>query len=95
MSFAAWLQLLQSAEKTSLISGDARKIHYSLPDGREMAEEYSMTTGVILRRAWRAKSLLTKGPSADWTIELGDVVRQLNPSPDTFLVKESLTEVKY
>lgn len=93
MSFAGWLTLLQTAEKTSVISGDFRKIHYKLSDGREMAEEYSMTTGVISRRAWRPKSDLTKGPSVDWTLELGDVVRPLNPSADTFLVKESLTEV--
>lgn len=93
MSFAAWINLLQNAEKTSIISGDSRKIHYSLADGREMSEEYSMTTGVILKRAWKAKSLLSKGPSTEWTVELGDVVRQLNPSADTFVVKESLTEV--
>lgn len=92
MSFAGWLHLLTSAEKTSIISGGFRKIHYSLPDGREMAEEYSMATGVITRRAWRAKSVL-KGPSVEWTVELGDVVRQLNPSADTFVLKESLTEV--
>lgn len=92
MSFSAWLQQLETAEKTSLITRDVRKIHYKFTDGREMAEEYNLTTGVVARRAWRNAQNLTKGPSADWTLELGDTVRELNPSAEQFLVKESLTE---
>lgn len=92
MSFAAWLRLIQTAEKTSIISGEFRKIHYKFKDGREMAEEYNLQTGVCARRAWRNATALTKGPSAEWHLELGDVVRPLNPSADQFVVKESLTE---
>lgn len=92
MSFAAWLHRIQTAEKTSIISGEFRKFHYKFTDGREMAEEYSLQTGVCMRRAWRNATSLTKGPSAEWQLELGDVVRPLNPSATQFVVKESLTE---
>lgn len=92
MSFSAWLHRLESAEKTSLLTRDVRKIHYKFPDGGEMAEEYNLATGVVARRAWRSAQNLTKGPSAEWTLELGDTVRELNPSAEQFVVKESLTE---
>lgn len=90
MSYSTWLNNIKNAEKTSVIKANLRKIHYKFSNGNEMAEEYSMDTGIVLRRAWKMASTL-RGES-EWTIELGDIVRPLNNN-DNFLVKESLTEV--
>uniref|UniRef100_A0AAG5DE88 Protein DPCD n=1 Tax=Anopheles atroparvus TaxID=41427 RepID=A0AAG5DE88_ANOAO len=89
MSYGSWLTLVKNAEKTSAVQGNVRKVHYRFPDGREMAEEYSMDTGVVLRRAWKTKSELMR--KDEWKIELGD------PIPSGFkenelLVKESSSE---
>lgn len=96
MSYAHWLQRIKLAEKTSIIQGRVRKVHYKFADdGSEMAEEYSMDTGVVTRRAWKCKRHLSVGSEADdaeWTIELGDIVRQLNAAVNTFVVKESISE---
>lgn len=90
MSFANWLKQIQNAEKSSAISGRTRKVHYKFTDGQEMAEEYSMDTGVLQRRAWKREKAL--GGEAKWEIELGDIGRSLN-SEDQFAVRESVTEV--
>lgn len=90
MSFAEWLNLIRAAEKSSIISGNLRKVHYTFPDGREMVEEYSLETGIIQRRAWRKKQDLRGEP--DWEIELGDCVKDLRMGGE-FLLKESNTEV--
>lgn len=51
-----------------------------------------METGVVTKRAWkRQRSLTVGGAEPEWIIELGDVVRQLNPAD--FVVKESIAEV--
>lgn len=92
MSFTNWLNKIKSAEKSSAISDRIRKVHYKFTDGQEMAEEYSMDTGVIQRRAWKREKTL--GGEPDWEIELGDKVRSLN-SQDKFIVQESVTEVSY
>lgn len=90
MSFANWLNEIKKAEKSSAIAGRSRKVHYKFADGKEMAEEYSMDTGVIQRRAWKREKTL--GGEPDWELELGDKVRSLN-SQDMFIVQESVTEV--
>eukprot|EP00099_Drosophila_melanogaster_P008507 NP_001261224.1 uncharacterized protein Dmel_CG13901, isoform B [Drosophila melanogaster] len=77
MSYQNWLNYLQAAEKNSMISGRARKVLYKFPDGRQMAEEYNMDTGIVQRRAWKSKSNKIMGES-EWEIELGDEPRQLN-----------------
>ncbi|EDW69426.1 protein DPCD [Drosophila virilis] len=76
MSYENWLNYLQSAEKNSMISGKLRKVLYKFPDGRQMAEEYNMDTGVVQRRAWRKCKQLMGEP--EWEIELGEEPRQLN-----------------
>ncbi|XP_034483361.1 protein DPCD [Drosophila innubila] len=76
MSYQNWLNYLQSAEKNSMISGRLRKVLYKFPDGRQMAEEYNMDTGIVQRRAWRKCKQLMGEP--EWEIELGDEPRQLN-----------------
>lgn len=75
MSYQNWLNYLQSAEKNSIISGKVRKVLYKFPDGRQMAEEYNMDTGVVQRRAWRKCKQLMGEP--EWEIELGEEARQL------------------
>ncbi|KAH8260611.1 hypothetical protein KR038_009035 [Drosophila bunnanda] len=76
MSYQNWLNYLQSAEKNSMISGRLRKVLYKFPDGRQMAEEYNLDTGIVQRRAWRKCKQLMGQP--EWEIELGEEPRQLN-----------------
>lgn len=47
-----------------------RKVHFLLEDGKEMVEEYSMDTNIVIRRAWREKNSF--GTNVGWTIEVGD-----------------------
>ncbi|XP_013117464.1 protein DPCD [Stomoxys calcitrans] len=75
MSYEHWLNYLKSAEKNSMISGKSRKVFYKFPDGHQMAEEYSMDTGVVQKRAWRKCKQLMGEP--EWEIELGEDPRQL------------------
>lgn len=99
MSSENWLKYLASAEKNSMISGKFRKVFYKFPDGREMAEEYSMDTGVVQKRAWRKCKQLMGEPV--WEVELGEDPRQLGSGPDkddirgedgSFIVNISNTE---
>lgn len=76
MSYEIWLGYLQSAEKTSMISGRLRKVLYKFPDGRQMAEEYNLDTGIVQRRAWKKCKQLMGQP--EWEVELGEEPRQLN-----------------
>ncbi|XP_058120362.1 protein DPCD [Anopheles ziemanni] len=89
MSFASWIVLIKSAEKTSAVQGNIRKVHYRFLDGREMVEEYSMDTGVILRRAWKTKSELMR--KDEWQIELGDPI-PVGLKENELVVKESSSE---
>lgn len=98
MSYKAWIDLISSAEKTSFVTANRRRIHYKFPDTAEMIEEYSMETGVCVKRAWKKKRDVLCMESDDvssinfnWDIELGEHIQAL-PSDD-FLVKESNTEV--
>ncbi|XP_046807536.1 protein DPCD [Lucilia cuprina] len=99
MSYENWLNYLKSAEKNSMISGRCRKIFYKFPDGQQMAEEYSLDTGVVQKRAWRKSKQLMGEP--EWEVELGEDPRQLAAVNDTsdlrnedgsFTVKISNTE---
>ncbi|XP_075164027.1 protein DPCD [Haematobia irritans] len=99
MSYDNWLTYLKSAEKNSMISGTSRKVFYKFPDGHQMAEEYSMDTGVVQKRAWRKCKQLMGDP--EWEVELGEDARQLNASNEkdeirgddgSFTVKISNTE---
>uniref|UniRef100_A0A1L8DDF3 Protein DPCD n=1 Tax=Nyssomyia neivai TaxID=330878 RepID=A0A1L8DDF3_9DIPT len=89
MSFTEWLNLIRAADKSSIITGGQRKVHYTFPDGREMVEDYSLDTGIIQRRAWRKKKDLRGEP--DWELELGDCVKDLRVGGE-FLMRESNTE---
>lgn len=103
MSYSVWLNYLKSATISSVIQKDVRKVLYRFPDEHEMLEEYSMTTGIILKRAWKRKRALWTASSNDassigdgqfkWEYELGDFMRPLNQSQSDFVVKESTSEV--
>lgn len=100
MSFGPWIEYIRNAEKTSFISGRLRRIHYKMTDGAEMVEEYSMDTGILLKRAWKKRRdiLCTSAPedvnsaNFNWDIELGERIQPLKNTE--FLVKESSSEVK-
>uniref|UniRef100_A0A182WAX7 Protein DPCD n=1 Tax=Anopheles minimus TaxID=112268 RepID=A0A182WAX7_9DIPT len=89
MSYECWLALVKSAEKSSIIQGSVRKVHYRFPDGREMAEEYSTDTGVVLRRAWKNKTALLQ--KEEWAIELGDSI-PVGLKENELMLRESNTE---
>lgn len=36
--YATWVNYIKNADKTSIIKGNVRKIHYTFPDGNQMAE---------------------------------------------------------
>lgn len=66
-----------------------RKIHYKLPDGKEMVEEYNMSTDVLQRRMWKAFDPFR---GEKWDIELGDPLAQMD-SVDSIGIKENSTAV--
>lgn len=99
MSVGQWIEYIKNAEKTSFISGKLRRIHYKMTDGAEMLEEYSMDTGILVKRGWKKKCDILCTELADdinstqynWDIELGEKIQPLKSSE--FLVKESMSEV--
>lgn len=102
MSYEAWLNYIRNAEKSSFISGKIRKVHYRMTDGTEMSEEYSMDTGILMRRAWKKKNdVLCMQPEENdvnsvmfnWDIELGEIVKPT--IENEFMVKESNTAVSH
>lgn len=84
-----WVSLLQNAQKSCMVQGNLKKVHYDLADGRELVEEYNTDTGVLTRRAWKVKSDI--GGDGQWDIEIGD------PEPtrlrDDNYIKEDSTQV--
>lgn len=100
MSYSNWLNYLKSAEKSSIIQHGVRKLWYKFPDSHEMMEEYSIQTGMILKRAWKKKrDLLTCSPNDsllsdgrfEWDYELGDFTKPLNNDTDFFVAESSTT----
>ncbi|XP_033113405.1 protein DPCD-like [Anneissia japonica] len=63
-----------------------KKVHYKLPDGTEMAEEYNMKDDQLLVRKWRKKTTL--GGEGKWDFEIGEDLRQSTMGEQT-LLKES------
>lgn len=90
MSYVDWLTKVRSADKSSAIQSKIRKVHYNFPDGSEMIEEYSIETGVILRRAWKLRSDLIR--KDDWQVELGDPIPNALTKPNSILLCEASTE---
>lgn len=67
-----------------------RKFHYKFSDGEEMAEEYSVETNVLLRRAWKRKIGIRR--AVDWEVEIGDPEPQVT-SGDDIGIKENSNSV--
>lgn len=86
-----WIQTLKNAKKTCIQQGNLRKVHYELPDEKEMVEEYNMDAGIITRRAWKLKQKV--GGEGQWFIEIGDPEPENQSSGDGLLLKPSSAEV--
>lgn len=69
-----------------------RKFHYKFPDGGEMAEEYSMETNVLVRRAWKKKNPI-RG-AGEWEVEIGDPEPQFGAADDIG-IKENSSAVSW
>ncbi|XP_055536010.1 protein DPCD [Wyeomyia smithii] len=90
MSYVEWLAKVRGADKSSAIQGKIRKVHYNFPDGSEMMEEYSIETGIILRRAWKLRSDVFR--KDDWQVELGDPIPKSLTKADSMMLCEASTE---
>uniref|UniRef100_A0A0B6ZF72 Protein DPCD n=2 Tax=Arion vulgaris TaxID=1028688 RepID=A0A0B6ZF72_9EUPU len=80
-----WLQKLRSSHKTCLVQDGRRKIHFTMSDGMELAEEYDLKSGDLLLRKWKRKSTL--GGVGKWEYEIGE-----QPTPLLNLDTEGLVE---
>ncbi|KAJ6669083.1 hypothetical protein lerEdw1_007892 [Lerista edwardsae] len=89
MAGPGWLEQLRAARKTALLGDGKRKIHYLFEDGKEMAEEYDVTTNQLLLRKWREKTSL--GAYGNWQIEVGELALPALGTLDRELIKESST----
>ncbi|XP_066475230.1 protein DPCD isoform X1 [Tiliqua scincoides] len=87
MAGPGWLERLRAARKTALLGDGKRKIHYLFEDGKEMAEEYDVTTNQLLVRKWREKTAL--GAYGNWQIEVGELPLPVLAALDRELIKES------
>ncbi|CAL8332357.1 unnamed protein product [Merluccius merluccius] len=88
MAVQCWEALLKSSKKTALIHDGKRKIHYLFADGKEMAEEYDLTSDDLIVRKWRSKNPL--GAPGQWQIEIGEPVAAL-ASVDSEMIKENFS----
>lgn len=84
-----WKTTLKNAKKTCIQQGNLRKVHYELPSGKEMVEEYNMDTSVVTRRAWKVKKEL--GGEGQWSIEVGDP-EPAGLSSEQVLIKENSSQ---
>nr|XP_022338733.1 protein DPCD-like isoform X1 [Crassostrea virginica] len=68
---SAWIEKLNKAQKTCMIQDGRRKIHFTFPDGTEMAEEYDLKSSELIVRKWKNKAPLgVKG--SQWEYEVGE-----------------------
>ncbi|CAG5117733.1 unnamed protein product [Candidula unifasciata] len=81
----AWLQKLRLSQKTCLVQDGRRKIHFTLSDGTELAEEYDLKSGELIVRKWKKKATL--GGYRKWEFEVGEP-----PAPIVNLDSEGLVE---
>ncbi|XP_029002309.1 protein DPCD [Betta splendens] len=87
MAVQSWIDILRLSKKTALIHDEKRKIHYLFPDGKEMAEEYDLSTDELIVRKWRNKSTL--GAQTQWRIEVGEPLISPVTSLDSDVIKEN------
>lgn len=68
-----------------------RKIHYKLPDGKEMVEEYNLETDVLQRRMWKVYDAFR---GEKWEVEIGDPIAQFD-NVESAGITENATNVRY
>lgn len=83
--------MAMSGLNSQIIVSGVRKIHYALPDGKEMVEEYNMETDVLLRRIWKVSQAMR---GEKWVVEIGDPIPQLD-NLDSIGIKENATAVSF
>ncbi|XP_066257688.1 protein DPCD [Euwallacea similis] len=82
-----WFTQLQKAKKTCLVDKNLKKIHFDFEDGRELVEEYDLSTTLLTRRAWRFNKGFNKNEDV-WEVEVGDP--ELNYKPDDkYMIREN------
>ena len=62
-----------------------------MEDGREMVEEYSIDTNVVVKRTWRQKGKL--GQDIGWVVEVGDPEPSQADNLDNIGIRESSSAV--
>mmetsp|Transcript_43395 Transcript_43395/g.130146 ORF Transcript_43395/g.130146 Transcript_43395/m.130146 type:complete len:195 (-) Transcript_43395:285-869(-) len=67
----------EGGNTTAIVQGDRRKVHTTFDDGAELVEEYDATTGELLVRKRRGKTVL--GRQADWEYLVGDAPQRFDP----------------
>ncbi|KAK3911295.1 Protein DPCD [Frankliniella fusca] len=70
-----WIPYLSAAKKSCLVENGVRKVHYNLPDGKEMVEEYNLQTDVLQRRMWKVSDTVR---GEKWNVEVGDQLPQFD-----------------
>uniref|UniRef100_A0A8C4Q353 Protein DPCD n=1 Tax=Eptatretus burgeri TaxID=7764 RepID=A0A8C4Q353_EPTBU len=60
-----------------------RKVHFTFADGKEMVEEYHLTSEDLLLRKWRQRSAL--GALGHWEVEIGNAGLTKEDHPDGHL----------
>ncbi|XP_066517143.1 protein DPCD [Hoplias malabaricus] len=91
MAVQSWSEVLRSSKKTALISDGKRKVHYLLPDGSEMAEEYDMKTDELISRKLSSKTKL--GGPGQWEVEVGEASLNTVPSTEAEIKENSSNPV--
>jgi hypothetical protein len=90
-----WFLLLSQASKTCLASkAGIKRVHYKLPDGREMLEDWKMSEGKareLVGRYWRKKSIA--GKQLAWDVEVGDSVQAMIESQQNSHLDENALKV--
>lgn len=84
---SSWIEILKAAKKSCMVQDNKRKIHFDLPDGREMVEEYDQRSGDLVVRKWRRKSTL--GAPSQWEFEVGEAPYQAMLNLDTEHIRAS------
>lgn len=82
-----WVSTLLKAKKTCMKQNNLLKVHYALPDGKELVEEYDTNTDVLTRRAWKLKNNIDD--EGEWSIEVGDPEPTMLKDDGTFIKERS------
>lgn len=73
-----------------MVDKNLKKVHYEFEDGKELVEEYDLTTNCVTRRAWRCNKEL-KGEES-WEIEVGDPTPKYN-AEEKCMIREDASQV--